>query len=103
MPAHQTTVAAATSSPDLSVTPAVLIEATSIRRGSIRGGSVYGASDAHAAYVKHKPAHIRDICATIYHSLGIDPEALLGHGPWVKVNTLLITPVQMGPRRLLTA
>jgi len=40
----------------------------------IQGGSIYGASDAHAAYVKNKPAHIRDICATIYHSLGIDPE-----------------------------
>jgi hypothetical protein len=39
----------------------------------IRGGSVYGASDAHAAYIKDKPAHIRDICATIYHCLGIDP------------------------------
>jgi hypothetical protein len=40
----------------------------------IRGGSVYGSSDAHAAYVKDKPARIRDICATIYHCLGIDPE-----------------------------
>jgi hypothetical protein len=40
----------------------------------IRGGSVYGASDAHAAYVKDKPVHIRDICATIYHCLGIEPE-----------------------------
>jgi hypothetical protein len=39
----------------------------------IRGGSVYGASDAQAAYVKKDPAHIRDICATIYHCLGIDP------------------------------
>jgi hypothetical protein len=40
----------------------------------IRGGSVYGASDAHAAYIKDNPAHIRDICATIYYCLGIDPE-----------------------------
>jgi hypothetical protein len=40
----------------------------------LRGGSVYGASDAHAAYVKDRPVHIRDICATIYHCLGIDPE-----------------------------
>jgi hypothetical protein len=40
----------------------------------IRGGSVYGASDAHAAFVKDKPVHIRDICATIYHCLGIDPD-----------------------------
>jgi hypothetical protein len=40
----------------------------------IRGGSVYGTSDGHAAYIKDKPVHIRDIVATIYHCLGIDPE-----------------------------
>jgi hypothetical protein len=40
----------------------------------VRGGSVHGASDAQAAYVKDRPAHIRDLCATIYHCLGIDPE-----------------------------
>jgi hypothetical protein len=40
----------------------------------IKGGSVYGASDNHAAYVKDKPVRIRDICATIYECLGIDPE-----------------------------
>jgi hypothetical protein len=39
----------------------------------VRGGSAYGASDAQAAYVKDRPAHIRDICATIYQCLGIDP------------------------------
>ena len=40
----------------------------------IRGGTSYGASDDQAAYIKDKPVHIRDICATIYHCLGIDPE-----------------------------
>ncbi len=40
----------------------------------IRGGMVYGASDDQAAFVKDRPAHIRDICATIYQLLGIDPE-----------------------------
>jgi hypothetical protein len=39
----------------------------------VRGGSVYGASDAQAAYVKDKPVRIRDLIATIYHCLGIDP------------------------------
>jgi hypothetical protein len=39
----------------------------------VRGGSTYGASDAHAAYIKDRPVRIRDICATIYHCLGIDP------------------------------
>jgi hypothetical protein len=47
----------------------------------IRGGTIYGASDAHAAYIKDKPVHIRDICATIYHCLGIDPEmTVFDHG-----------------------
>jgi hypothetical protein len=40
----------------------------------IRGGMTYGASDEQAAFIKDKPTHIRDICATIYHLLGIDPE-----------------------------
>ncbi len=40
----------------------------------IRGGTIHGASDPHAAYIKDKPVHIRDLVATIYHCLGIDPE-----------------------------
>jgi hypothetical protein len=47
----------------------------------VRGGSVYGASDAHAAYVKDRPVHIRDICATVYACLGIDPAMVVyDHG-----------------------
>jgi hypothetical protein len=40
----------------------------------IRGGTIHGASDEQAAFIKDKPVHIRDICATIYQLLGIDPE-----------------------------
>jgi hypothetical protein len=40
----------------------------------IRGGTVCGASDGHAAYVKDRPVRPADVCATIYHCLGIDPE-----------------------------
>jgi hypothetical protein len=40
----------------------------------IKGGTVCGASDAHGAYVKDRPVRPADICATIYHCLGIDPE-----------------------------
>jgi hypothetical protein len=43
----------------------------------IRGGTVYGASDAQAAYVKDLPVSTADVCATIYHCLGIDPEMML--------------------------
>jgi hypothetical protein len=40
----------------------------------IRGGTVYGASDAHAAGVRDNPVSTGDICASIYHCLGIDPD-----------------------------
>jgi hypothetical protein len=43
----------------------------------IRGGMVHGASDAHAAFVKDSPVSPADICATIYHCLGIDPETTI--------------------------
>jgi Protein of unknown function (DUF1501) len=47
----------------------------------IRGGTVCGASDPHAAYIKDRPVRIRDICATIYHCLGIDPDMpVYNHG-----------------------
>jgi hypothetical protein len=43
----------------------------------IRGGTLYGASDPHAAFVRDNPVSPADICATIYHCLGIDPEMLV--------------------------
>jgi hypothetical protein len=39
----------------------------------IRGGRLYGASDSQAAYVKDHPVSTGDVCASIYHCLGIDP------------------------------
>jgi hypothetical protein len=42
--------------------------------GGIRGGTIYGASDDQAAFIKDRPVHISDVCATIYRLLGIDPE-----------------------------
>lgn len=40
----------------------------------IRGGTVHGSSDRQAAYPDSDPVGPGDICATIYHCLGIDPE-----------------------------
>lgn len=40
----------------------------------IRGGTIHGASDSHAAYVQDHPVRPADVCATVYHCLGIDPE-----------------------------
>ena len=39
----------------------------------IRGGTVYGASDSQAAWVQDHPVSTSDVCATVYHALGIDP------------------------------
>lgn len=47
---------------------------TLLAGAGIRGGTVYGASDGQCAYVKDLPVSTGDICATIYHCLGIDPE-----------------------------
>ncbi len=43
----------------------------------IRGGTIYGESDAQAAYVKADPVRPADLCATVFHCLGIDPELRL--------------------------
>src|SRR5215212_3178357 len=40
----------------------------------VKGGTVCGQSDSQAAYVKDRPVRPADICATVYHCLGIDPE-----------------------------
>jgi len=45
--------------------------------GGIRGGVVHGSSDRYAAYPATEPTRPADLAATVYHLLGIDPEALL--------------------------
>lgn len=42
--------------------------------GGIRGGIVYGRSDKHAAYPADHPLSPEDLAATLFASLGIDPE-----------------------------
>jgi hypothetical protein len=41
----------------------------------IRGGVVHGASDKNGAYVKDKPVSPEDFGATLFHALGVPPEA----------------------------
>jgi arylsulfatase A-like enzyme len=43
--------------------------------GGIQGGQVYGVSDSVAAYPKDNPVSPEDFLATIYHGVGISPEA----------------------------
>jgi hypothetical protein len=48
---------------------------TVLAGGGIRGGQAYGRSDAHAAYPEEDAVTPADIAATMYHCLGIAPEA----------------------------
>jgi uncharacterized protein (DUF1501 family) len=41
----------------------------------IKAGTIYGASDQSAAYPTDKPHDPRDMAATIYHLLGVDPKS----------------------------
>lgn len=45
--------------------------------GGIRGGAVFGESDEKAAYPKSDAVSPEDVAATIYHALGLSPEAEL--------------------------
>lgn len=43
----------------------------------IKGGTVYGASDKYAARPAQNPVRPADVVATIYHCLGVDPQATI--------------------------
>jgi hypothetical protein len=38
-------------------------------------GQVIGSTDDTAAYAADRPVHYRDVLATVYHNLGIDPQS----------------------------
>jgi hypothetical protein len=45
--------------------------------GGVARGNVVGRTDAHAARVTERPVSPKDVLATVYHLLGIDPETML--------------------------
>jgi hypothetical protein len=45
--------------------------------GGMRVGQVIGSTDASAGEAKEQPIHYRDVLATIYHNLGIDPHGMV--------------------------
>jgi hypothetical protein len=45
--------------------------------GGPRTGQVVGSTDSTAAQARDYPIHYRDVLATIYHNLGIDPHAMV--------------------------
>ncbi|GAB4135238.1 MAG: DUF1501 domain-containing protein [Planctomycetaceae bacterium] len=49
------------------------VQSALISGGGIQPGQVIGSTDASAGYAKSRPVHYRDVLASIYHNLGIDP------------------------------
>lgn len=45
--------------------------------GGIRTGQVIGSSDKHAADIVERPVSVPDFARTVYHALGLDPQAEL--------------------------
>ena len=45
--------------------------------GGIKRGFVYGKSDKTASAPLEKPVHPTELLATIYHSIGIDPNSIV--------------------------
>jgi hypothetical protein len=45
--------------------------------GGIRGGQVYGKTDKGAAYPTENPVSPDDFLATIYHTMGVEPAAMI--------------------------
>jgi hypothetical protein len=57
--------------------------------GGMPTGQVLGATDRNGAYATVRPVHYRDLLATVYHNLGIDPHT--------QVRDLLDRPVHILP------
>jgi hypothetical protein len=49
------------------------VQTALVSGGGMPMGQVIGATDKDAAYAADRPVHYRDVLATIYHNLGIDP------------------------------
>ncbi|MDE0010900.1 MAG: DUF1501 domain-containing protein [Candidatus Poribacteria bacterium] len=48
-----------------------------IAGAGVKGGQVYGKSDATGSTPLENPVHPRDLLATVYHTLGIDPHTIV--------------------------
>jgi len=45
--------------------------------GGMKVGQVVGSTDKLGGYAASRPVHYRDVLATVYHNLGVDPHAFL--------------------------
>ena len=49
------------------------VQSALLSGGGMQVGQVIGSTDKTGAYAESRPVHYRDVLATIYHNLGIDP------------------------------
>jgi uncharacterized protein (DUF1501 family) len=49
------------------------VQAALLSGGGMQMGQVIGSTDKTGGYAETRPVHYRDVLATIYHNLGIDP------------------------------
>ena len=49
------------------------VQAALLSGGGMQMGQVIGSTDKTGGYAESRPVHYRDVLATIYHKLGIDP------------------------------
>lgn len=53
------------------------VQSALLAGGGLDVGQVVGSTDKTAAYAKDRPIHYRDVLATVYHRLGMDPHAFV--------------------------
>jgi uncharacterized protein (DUF1501 family) len=44
--------------------------------GGVKTGVVLGATDKHAAEITERPVSVKDYAATVYHTLGLNPQKI---------------------------
>ena len=49
------------------------VQAALLSGGGMKMGQVIGSTDKTGGYAESRPVHYRDVLATVYHNLGIDP------------------------------
>jgi Protein of unknown function (DUF1501) len=64
------------------------VQSALLAGGGMRVGQVIGSTDKSAGYAASRPVHYRDVLATIYHNLGINP-----HGYVRDINDRPVTPM----------
>ncbi|MEZ6058339.1 MAG: DUF1501 domain-containing protein [Planctomycetaceae bacterium] len=66
--------------------------------GGLKSGQIIGSTDKTAAYAETRPVHYRDVLATVYQSMGIDPHQYVRD---VTDRPVLILPEESRPIREL--